>query len=79
MTKKKPQKVWSGHGPRENNGMANKYVQNTKEGAKRSNHAHIPKHTQDRKVKKDGDKVKEKHGMKPHPPPYPHNMHTLSL
>ena len=32
-----------------------------------------------RKVQDDGDKVKEKQGMKPHPPPHPHNMHTLSL
>ena len=56
--------------------MANKYVKNTKEGAKGSNHAH--KRTQSRKVKEDGDKVKEKHGMKPHPAP-PTNTHTLSL
>ena len=59
--------------------MANKYVKNTKEGTKGSNHAHIPKRTQGRKVKEDGDKVKEKHGMKPRPPPHPHNMHTLTL
>ena len=32
-----------------------------------------------RKVQEDGNKVKEKHGMKPHPPPQPHYMHTLSL
>ena len=32
-----------------------------------------------RKVQEDGDKIKEKHGMKPRPPPYSHNMHTLSL
>ena len=59
--------------------MANKYVKNTKEGAKGSNHAHIAKRTQGRKVKEDGDKVEEKHGMKPRPPPPPHNIHTLSL
>ena len=36
--------------------------------------------TQDaRKVQEDGDKVKEKHGMKPDLPPHPHDMHTLSL
>ena len=56
--------------------MANKYVKNTKEGAKGWNHAH--KHTQSRKVKEDGDKVKEKHGMKTHPAP-PTTTHTLSL
>ena len=67
--KKKAQKVWGVHGPWENNEKANKYVKNTKEGAKRSHHAHIPKRTQGRKVKENGDKVKEKHGMKPHPRP----------
>ena len=79
--KKKAQKVWGGHGPRENknNGMANKYVKNTKEGTKGSNHAHIPKRTQGRQVKEDGDKVKENHRMKPRPPPHPHTMHTLTL
>ena len=56
--------------------MANKYVKNTKEGAKGSNHAH--KRTQKRKMKEDGGKVKEKHGMKPHPAP-PTNTHRLSL
>ena len=59
--------------------MANKYVKNAKESAKGTNHAHIHKSTQGRKVKEDGDKVKEKHGMTPHPPPHPQNMHTLSL
>ena len=32
-----------------------------------------------RKVEEDGDKVKEKHGMKSHPPPHPNDIHTLSL
>ena len=69
--------------------MANKYVKSAKEGAKGTNHAPIHKRTQGRKVKEDGDKVKEKHaedgdkikekhGMKPHPAPST-NMHTLSL
>ena len=31
-----------------------------------------------RKVQEDGNTVKEKHPMIPHPPPHPHNMHTLS-
>ena len=56
--------------------MANKYVKNTKEDAKGSNHAH--KRTQSCKLEEDGDKVKEKHGMKPHPAP-PTNTDTLSL
>ena len=50
-----------------NNEKANKYVKNTKEGAKGAHHARIPKRTQGRKVKENGNKVKEKHGMKPHP------------
>ena len=58
--------------------MANKYVKNAKEGAKGMDNARIHKCTQGRKVKEDGDKIKEKHGMKPHPAA-PTNMHTLSL
>ena len=44
-------------------------VNDTKEGAKGSNHAHIPERTQGRKVKEDGDKVKQKDGLKRHPRP----------
>ena len=58
--------------------MANKYVKNAKEGAKGTDHAHIHKCTQGRKVQEDGDMSKEKHGMKPHPAPLT-NTHTLSL
>ena len=59
--------------------MESKYVIiNMKEGVKRTDHAHIHKHTQGRKVQEDGDKSKEKNGMKPHPAP-PANTHTLSL
>ena len=54
----KAQKVWGGHGQWGNNEKANKYVKNTKEGAKGAHHARIPKHTQGRKVKDNGDKVK---------------------
>ena len=68
-TTTKAQKVWGGHGQWGNNEKANKYVKNTKEGAKGAHHARIPKRTQSRKVKENGDKVKEKHGMKPHPRP----------
>ena len=58
--------------------MANKYVTNAKEGAKGTDHAHIHKCKQGRKVQEDGDKSKEKHGMKPDPS-RPTNTHTLSL
>ena len=58
--------------------MASKYVKNAKEGAKGTDHANKHKHTQGRKVQEDGDKSKEKHGMKPHPAPR-ENTHTLSL
>ena len=58
--------------------MANKYVRNTKGGAKGTDHARIHKRTQDRNVQEHGDKIKEQHGMKPHPAP-PTNMRTLSL
>ena len=58
--------------------MASKYVKNAREGAEGTDHASIHKHTQGRKVQEDGDKSKEKHGMKPHLAP-PANTHTLSL
>ena len=58
--------------------MASKYVKNAREGAKRTDHASIHKHTQGRNVQEDGDRSKEKHGMKPHPAP-PADTHTLSL
>ena len=66
------------HQPRGNNGMASKYVNNAREGAKGTDHAHKHTHKQDRKVREDGDKSKEKQGMKPHTAP-PANTHTLSL
>ena len=58
--------------------MASKHVENGKEGAKETDHAHMHTHKQDRKVQEDGNKSNEKHGMKPHPAP-PANAHTLSL
>ena len=58
--------------------MANKYVKNAKDGAKGTDHARIHKRTQGHKVQEDGNKIKEKHGMKPQSTP-PTNMHTLSL
>ena len=58
--------------------MASKYVKNAKKGAKGTDHAHTHTHKQDRKVQEDGNKSKEKHGMKPHHAP-PANTHTLSL
>ena len=58
--------------------MGSKYVKNAKEGAKGTDHAHTHTHKQDRKVQEEGDNIKEKHGMKPHPAP-PANTHTLSL
>ena len=64
------------HKPRGNNGMASKYVKNAKEGAKGTDHTHMHKHTQGRKVQEDGDKSKEKHGLKPHPAP-PANTQML--
>ena len=56
------------HQPRGNNGMASKYVNNTREGAKGTDHAHTHTHKQDRKEREDGDKSKEKQGMNPTPP-----------
>ena len=66
------------HQPRGNNGMASKYVNNATEGAKGTDHAHTHTHKQDRKVREDGDKNKEKQCMKPHTAP-PAYTHTLSL
>ena len=66
------------HEPRENNGMASKYVNNAREGAEGTDHAHTHTHKQDRKVREDGDKSKEKQVMKPHTAP-PADTHTLSL
>ena len=66
------------HQPRGNNGMASKYVNNAREGAKGTDHAHTHTHKQDRNVREDGDKSKENQSMKPHTAP-PANTHTLSL
>ena len=40
--------------------MASKYVKNAKQGTKGTDHAHIHKHTQGRKVQEDKDKSKER-------------------
>ena len=66
------------HQPRGNNGMASKYVNNAREGAKGTDHTHTHTHKQDHKVREDGDKSKEKQGMNPHTAP-PANTHTLSV
>ena len=58
--------------------MADMYVKNAKEGAKGTDHTHIHKRTQGRKLQEYGDKIKEIHGMKPRPAP-PTYMHMLSL
>ena len=58
--------------------MANKYIKNARDGAKGTDHARIHKRTQGRKVQEDGDKIKEKHGMKTHPRPTHKHAHTLS-
>ena len=70
-------------------GVETEYVEIANEGAKGPRmHTQAYKHEQRPrnqetpnacKVQEDGDEVKEKHGMKPRPPPHPHNMHTLCL
>ena len=59
--------------------MANKYVKNAREGTKETDRARIHKRTQGCKVQEDGDKIKEKHGMKPHPRPTHKHAHALCL
>ena len=59
--------------------MTNKYVKNAREGAKGTDRARIHKSTQGRKVQEDGDKNKEKHGMKPQPRPTHKHAHALSI
>ena len=59
--------------------MANKYVKNVREGAKGTDRTRIHKRTQGRKVQEDGDKIKAKHGMKPHPRPTHKHAHALSI
>ena len=59
--------------------MTNKYVKNAREGAKGTDRARIHKSTQGRKVQEDGDKNKEKHGMKPQPRPTHKHAHTFSI
>ena len=49
--------------------MANKYVKNAREGTKGLARTRKHKRKQGHKIQKDGDKTKEKHGMKPHPRP----------
>ena len=56
------------HQPRGNNGTASKYVNDTREGAKGTDHAHTHTHKQDRNEREDGDRSKEKQGMNPTPP-----------
>ena len=59
--------------------MANKYVKNAREGAKEMDRTRKHKHTQGRKIQEDGDKTKEKHGMKPQPRPTHKQAHAFSI
>ena len=59
--------------------MANKYAKNAWEGAKGTDRARKDKRTQGRKVQEDGDKTKEKHGMKCHPLPTRKQAHVFSI
>ena len=59
--------------------MANEYVKNARGGAKGTDRALKHKRTQGRKEQEDGDKTKEKHGMKPHPCPTHKQAHALSI
>ena len=59
--------------------MANKYVKNATESAKGTDRARKHKRTQGRKIQEDGDKTKEKHGMKPQPRPTQKQAHTFSI
>ena len=59
--------------------MANKYVKNAREGAKGKDRTRKHKRTQGRKMQEDGDKTKEKHGMKPHPRPTHKQAHAFSI
>ena len=59
--------------------MANKYVKNAREGAKGTDRTRKHKRTQGRKKQEDGDKTKEKHGMKPHSRPTHKQAHAFSI
>ena len=59
--------------------MANKYVKNAREGAKGTDRTRKHKRTQGRKMQEDGDKTKEKHGMKPHSRPNHKQTHAFSI
>ena len=59
--------------------MANKYVKNARERAKGTDRTPKHKRTQGRKMQKDGDKTKEKRGMKPHPRPTHKQAHPFSI
>ena len=59
--------------------MANKYVKNAREGAKGTDRTRKHKRTQGRKIQENGDKTKEKHGMKPHPRPTHKQAHAFSI
>ena len=59
--------------------MANKYVKNAREGAKGTDRTRKHKRMQGRKIQEDGDKTKERHGMKPHLRPTHKQAHTFSI
>ena len=59
--------------------MVNKYVKNSREGAKGTDRTRKHKRTQGRKMQGDGDKTKEKHGMKHHSRPTHKQAHAFSI
>ena len=59
--------------------MAIKYVKNARECDKGTDGARIHKSTQGHNVQEDGGKIKEKHGMKPHPRPTHKHAHALCI
>ena len=59
--------------------MANRYVKNAREGANGLDRTRKHKCTQGRKIQEDGDKTKEKHGMKTHPRPTQKQAHAFSI
>ena len=59
--------------------MAKRYVKNAREGAKGTDRTRKHKRTEGRKIQEDGDKTKEKDGMKPHPRPTHKQAHAFSI
>ena len=59
--------------------MANKYVENKREGAKGADRARKHKRTHSRKIEEYRDKTKEKPGMKPHSCPTHKQAHAFAI